>query len=750
MANETQNENQAYEKAGNIIKKYISDYNIEYDNNVKDEEAYKQFQDNFSPEILKKLSDDHLLNYLFLHDGDKNNLCYSLEFNKMYKDFGGVGGGSALKYTLTKNKNGKWIYGSPRKYGVISQEEALNKGREIRDVLVEGAEIINSMQLSSLDNYEKLDEELNKLLKKISMSSVSVWIHKYYHMIFPDKFPPFHNIEWQNKILNYFEIKPSNKVYGRSGQITLISNKTNLKMSDFKKIIYKIFENVSKEIANDFKQILDKYSDKREKDHLSSNEFVKEKNNTLVKNFHVLIDKNSYDYWISFPKGSGFLRTIPFLGIKNNDMGTKFTKGLYIVYLFDIENNEIFLSLNQGIDGESDKEIIFKRANELSSYVTSSNFLSHADGVEIDKNKIHLMSEDLTNYVKSAIVSKYYKYDEINEKSLKNDFKELIKIYEDLIPDYKKIINVHSDENENIVSKDNEKLLNNYTKEDFLNEVVFLEKDYDELVNLIERKKNIILNGPPGVGKTFIARLLAYSIIGNKDKECVEFVQFHQNYSYEDFIQGYHPDKESFKRTDGIFYKFCQKAKKNPNKNYYFIIDEINRGNISKIFGEIMMLIEEDKRYEDFAIHLTYSNNDPKFYVPKNLYIIGMMNTADRSLAMIDYALRRRFVFFTINPLFDEEQTNNMFKNYLTKKGADEELATVIIRKIEILNKLITKDENLGLGFRIGHSYFCGNGSKNQKWYESIVNYEIAPLLNEYWFDNLDTAKEEIEKLLNI
>ncbi|MDO9626537.1 MAG: DUF3578 domain-containing protein [Methanobacteriaceae archaeon] len=291
-----------------------------------------------------------------------------------------------------------------------------------------------------------------------------------------------------------------------------------------------------------------------------------------------------------------------------------------------------------------------------------------------------------------------------------------------------------------------------YRKEDFLQDVVFLEKNYNQLVNLIKRKKNIILQGPPGVGKSFIAKKLAYSIMGCKDETRVQFIQFHQSYSYEDFIQGFRPREDGFYLKNGIFYNFCRKAQDDQNNDYYFIIDEINRGNISKIFGELMMLIEEDKRGEEFAMHLTYSDKDePKFFIPNNVYVIGMMNTADRSLAMIDYALRRRFVFYSVNPLFEED---NLFKNHLINLGLEEELAKNIISRFKTLNQKISEDDSLGDGFKIGHSYFCGKGHVNdhkseddENWYSSIINYEIDPLLKEYWFDDLETAQEEIDKL---
>lgn len=265
-----------------------------------------------------------------------------------------------------------------------------------------------------------------------------------------------------------------------------------------------------------------------------------------------------------------------------------------------------------------------------------------------------------------------------------------------------------------------------YKKDDFLKEVYMTEAKYDRLAAVLKKKKNIILQGAPGVGKTFAAKRLAYSMMGEVDDSRIEYIQFHQNYSYEDFMMGYKPVDDGFELKYGIFYRFCQKAENHLDKDYFFIIDEINRGNMSKIFGELLMLIEPD--YRGNKITLAY--NGLSFSVPKNLHIIGMMNTADRSLAMIDYALRRRFSFFDMEPGFDSEG----FIHY--QNGFSNDTFNSLVERMKELNREIMNDKSLGKGFCIGHSYFCNMDDCSEEWLKDIVDFDILPMLSEYWFDD--------------
>ncbi len=311
--------------------------------------------------------------------------------------------------------------------------------------------------------------------------------------------------------------------------------------------------------------------------------------------------------------------------------------------------------------------------------------------------------------------------------------------YTTLIEKLNSLIEVDSEED---IIKEVERKYPEYDERKFLEEVYISNEDYKTLVGLIRTKKNIILQGAPGVGKTFAAKRLAYSMIGEKNQERVMMIQFHQSYSYEDFIEGFRPKvgEDGFEIKKGAFYNFCKKASNDLDNEYFFIIDEINRGNLSKIFGELFMLIENDKRGN--ALQLLYS--DEKFFVPKNVYIIGMMNTADRSLAMLDYALRRRFAFYEMRPGFNSDG----FREY--RMQLNSEKFNKLINCVIELNSIIASDESLGEGFCIGHSYFCNLEKADENVLSNIVEYELIPLLKEYWFDEPSKVNDWTEKLRSV
>ena len=273
-----------------------------------------------------------------------------------------------------------------------------------------------------------------------------------------------------------------------------------------------------------------------------------------------------------------------------------------------------------------------------------------------------------------------------------------------------------------------------YSRVDFLAEVFGTGEDkskdkgsnfYDSIYNALRRKKNVIPAGPPGVGKTFVAQRLAWSIMGSKDDDRICTVQFHQSYSYEDFVMGYRPTSEGgFKLVGGTFMEFCRQAATDPANDYFFLIDEINRGNTSKIFGELLMLIEADKRGSNY-VKLMYSGES--FTIPKNLFIIGTMNTADRSIAFLDYALRRRYTHMMMEPIFDfpDDRIAEVFRD--------------AVDTVKEINEKITEDAALGPGFQIGHSFFIQSatadpdGDTHQQDLEDILNSiiedELIPLI---------------------
>ncbi len=379
------------------------------------------------------------------------------------------------------------------------------------------------------------------------------------------------------------------------------------------------------------------------------------------------------------------------------------------------------------LDARAGDMLICYESNPVKQIVAIGKIIAEQDGEEIFFEKL----EGLSSPIDYQVLKGYPELEGM--EFFTNPNGSLFKLTRE---EFDFIMDLIREEN----SVQNETHIELYSKEDFLDEVYMSEQRFKTLVSVLKNKKNIILQGAPGVGKTFIAERLAYSIMGKKDDSRIRFVQFHQNYSYEDFVMGYKPVENGFELKYGVFYHFCQEASDYPEKNYFFIIDEINRGNMSKIFGELLMLIERGYRGKKAAL----AYNGRLFSVPENIYIIGMMNTADRSLAMIDYALRRRFSFFDMEPGFDSEG----FIRY--QNALDNEIFNKLILKVKELNDEITKDKSLGKGFCIGHSYFCERDVCTDEWLHEVVDYDIIPMLREYWFDEADKLQRWENKLQGV
>ena len=292
-----------------------------------------------------------------------------------------------------------------------------------------------------------------------------------------------------------------------------------------------------------------------------------------------------------------------------------------------------------------------------------------------------------------------------------------------------------------------------YSIKDIVTDGCFVKKpELQSIKSMLENTKNLILEGPPGTGKTYLSKRLAFALVGHKQDSGVRAIQFHPNLSYEDFVRGWRPGGSGLALLDGPFLDAVNDAKEEPGRKFVIIIEEINRGNPANIFGEMLTLIEADKRSEDDAISLSYPcDKSERVYVPPNLYIIGTMNVADRSIALVDMALRRRFDFVRLDPVFDKTWSGWVHKNF---EVIEPDMLDRIGAAMTSLNKRIAENGMLGPNFKIGHSYAIPKTNDEipdaKTWWERVVKYKIGPLLREYWFEDPETALAEENKLLSV
>lgn len=673
---------------------------LEFDKKAKQLQA--DFVNQFGTEQLMSLTGKDLLTSLFFNnERNKTNLCYVLEMDPEVREkFGSISGGSAYKFGLFfHKKKQEWTSGSPLKPVVLSEEEAIVKASEIRDDLVKGAEIISAFGMpNSLSDYQALYNLLEDL-----PGINSVWQMKYYQMLFPKILSPFYGQDIQLQVLHFIKETPSDIPFIRMGQIALFARQCHISSAVFGQIYGKRVDYKDKDISFSHDSLAD--GDLRKTRYWIYNVFDEDswkeccEKNIMVMGMDEIGDYSQYNSKDALRQalmafyGGNSSRKIQSLTAWN------FVRGISI-------NDVIFAKRGNSLIGKGivSGEYLFDNFREAYKSVRNVQWIQIGEW-EYPGNSIAKRLTDITSY--TADVEK------INDIMSSNELDDIDTQLEVEYP--------------------------SYTPENFLSEVYIDENDYEILTGILQSKKNIILQGAPGVGKTFAAKRLAYSMIGSRNPDRVQMIQFHQSYSYEDFIEGYRPSENGFTIKKGSFYKFCKKAEEDDENDYFFIIDEINRGNLSKIFGELFMLIETDKR--GIELQLLYS--DEKFSVPPNVYIIGMMNTADRSLAMLDYALRRRFSFFTMKPGF---QTDG-FQTY--QKSLNSKPFDNLISCIKQLNTSIAEDDSLGDGFCIGHSYFCGLTPEtiSKQSLSSIIEFELIPLLQEYWFDEPVKAGDWADRL---
>lgn len=700
---ETANE---YAKAALALRNYINTNHVVFETSEEDVAlARREFQEQFSPDKLKSLSDSELLDTIFLSVNSNNqSLCYHLEFNPVYKRyFGSISGGSSYKFGLFQRQEDKnWITGSPQNPTILSAEDALILGKQIRDCLVKGHEIIAQSALEALDDYDALDGRLNS---ELGQYATYAWFQKYYFMFFPDKLVGWYASDWINHFLYGLGIAPKSNYYALNGQLSIVKRLTDLPSSHFQELCYKIF------------------GERRRFYRLGSSDDSTNYAEQWRSSGIVAIGWNDLSDLINYLKNGAVERTSLAAKMESlyyqGDARTASRKAGEIKSFYESKPADVFVVANG--------ERLIAMVYDLSPYYFDSNEpMSHCK-----KGTWHSVFTDIDRLpVSEGLQTTCYE----------------IKKPENLLYLYGKHYNLF-DRASPEGRQDSSDVMENNTMN--------TKKELPERLPRSTTKfpMNAILYGAPGTGKTYATTEYAMAVITDTDisdtvvtpeerKALVSaykariksgqivFTTFHQSYGYEDFIQGLRPvsnsDALKFANVDGVFKRIADKAMFDNENNYIIIIDEINRANISKVFGELITLIETDKRWgEANELSITLPSGEV-FAIPNNLYIVGTMNSADKSISLIDTALRRRFDFIETVP--DTELVENGVLRQVLKK-----------LNVELLSELDSTD------LLVGHAYFIGKAEEDLV---DIMNRNIVPLLYEYFFDNSRKVKAVVNKAI--
>ena len=659
-----------YEVLAQKIKTYLDDNNLG-DLSVDElEEKYKFFMDRFAPEILEKMDGREARDRIFMHDGDRNNLCYLIESSPEYRGFcGGIRGGTSYKFSLFKRDNGKWTTGSSKKNKTLSEDESINLAISIRDAIVEGANYIQNSQLNSVEDYVNLGNTLNNIFRNCPVNPKNSWIHKYYSIIFPDFIPNCHQDKMKKDMIRKLHLEPLNNFWANDAQLYLLSKKSGIKF-------YSLFD----------EQIVGL--------------FYNWENNMWTDNFDKrnLIGENLIKYWAFTP---GVMANREELCYDNSVMAMGWN------YLGDLSQYE-----DNFDDAVGD---IIKRTEKLKVKPTSALRSLYGIYKDIKPGDIICMRRGLTSILAVGKVteqSKYY-YDETLDNSLEDPFYHL----RDGINWFKL-----DDEYKLTGSKFLRDTLYEITDERIINVIRKFEVDIvsDEIPKKQNNNhlynQNMIYFGAPGTGKSYTLNKDMEELISDDDN--YERVTFHPDYSYAHFVGTYKPVSSengiSYEYVPGPFMRTLVKAYMNPDNDYLLVIEEINRANVAAVFGDVFQLLDRDSnnesRYpiettEDMGGYLKKELNEDfdKIKIPSNMFIWATMNSADQGVFPMDTAFKRRwdFRYFGINQ--NEELVSNIkveLNGQLIswnelRKAINEELLTYRINEDKLLGPFFAFNEYL-------------------------------------------------------
>lgn len=692
-------------------KNLKSSINFLDDNVIEEQRNY--FKTKFSKERLEKMTPEEALENL-MNSKNRDSLVYHLEFKNdedfNTSNFGGIGGGTAGKFTIFhSNKFNQWVKWEGNTQVPISDEAAQERAYHICQNLIKLHRYIEHSPHRTLDNVRDMVRTIEENQALINFYQYG-WVHKYFHLFYPEKISDFSSINTFKSLLvklkypfsDAVSVEEENNTYILDFFYTELVEKTQLSYPNLSKIIYSVFDLDS---TNYYKVELNKYSASNLEKMIQSEYFFPPiKLDKDLSDFTSTRELREFTNKIDYRDYSATQINSLTIGLKRND----------VLLLVD-ERQAKYVGVLQG-EYEYVSDEAFQHRVPIVWYKVKNSF-------------------EISGKVPKLINRIYTVKDQVNV--------EMAVEKGTIIPASK------------ISSKKEIKPLKGIMR---------------EINSLLMKKKQIILTGAPGTGKSYWALNTVCELVARqkyqtsfvnlgleeqnlvKSSEQIKVVVMHSNYGYEEFVEGLRPENVDgnliFKEKEGVFKVLANQAKKNTDKNYYLILDEINRTDLTKVFGELIYSIENTKRGE----YINLSVSKKSFTVPSNLYIIGTMNNADKSVSLIDLALRRRFGFITLET--DYDLINHVIQESSAKGSVDEELALEQEARgaeINISDWLNTLNERIietfgseGRDLQIGHSYFLSRGSviSEPAQFIDVIKYEIIPLLEEYTYNNTDQLKK--------